>query len=202
MPVRNGVGVTVNRGYPGYAGSAAGPTVYFLDTFTEASPPVDILVHVPDIGPMWQAAGSEFYRVIAGNLIEQQFGVDGFIFVDSGVSDCVIRFTADQFAWGVLFRYTDTNNWYRAALQNTGQIDIQKREAGVDSVVGGLVGLSLTPPCVIKVTLSGNDITMEIEGVPGTTVMVTDSFNATATRHGLRTDQAGHTGDDYSIQSA
>lgn len=181
---------------------ASAVTVYALDTFTEASPPVDILSHTSDVGPAWEAAGAEFYRVIAGGKIEQQFGVLGTIYKNVGVSDCVIRFTLDQFAWGIVARYTDENNFYRIAVQNDNQIDIQKREAGVDTTPVFVGGLSLTFPLTLKVTLNGNVISFEAEGFPGATGSLTDSFNNTATRHGLRTNVEGHTGDNFSIQSA
>lgn len=177
------------------------PTVYLLDTFTEASPPVDILAHTMNVGPGWTAFGSEFFRVIAGNKIEQEFGVLGGIFSDAGVADGVLRFTADQTAWGALVRLSDGDNWFRCALQSTDQIDIQKCEAGVITTPGTTTGLSLTLPAVIKVTCLGEIITMEIEGQTGS-VQVTDAFNKNSTNFGLRTGVEGHTGDNFSVMSA
>jgi hypothetical protein len=92
---------------------------------------------------------------------------------------------------GLLFRQYDADNYWVTDIDfNAGSLRLYKRVAGSATVVDtASVSVSLNTEHEVKVLFSGNDITVYLDGVAKITA--TDSFNASATTHGLRGNQTG-----------
>lgn len=81
---------------------------------------------------------------------------------------------------GVIFRWSDANNFWLATKN-----ELKKVVAGVkqDPASGVASWSAFLPDERLTVTLSGSSITVKRDGV--TIATATDSFNSTATRHGV-----------------
>lgn len=119
-------------------------------------------------------------------------GAQATTVVQSSVSDCTIQFTmAVSGDAGVCFRSTDDNNHF---ITNNGSL-FRKQGGGFTSLgsTGGYANGD-----VLKVVLSGSSITVYRNG--SSVLAVSDSFNSTATKHGLRWNNDSPTRfNDFSI---
>jgi hypothetical protein len=90
---------------------------------------------------------------------------------------------------GVILRASDSQNFLRFSLTSTGWF-FQKTAGGATTTVSrGTAVLPLKTDYSVKVTLQGPTITLMIDGVLVKTV--TESFNQTATRHGIVSSNTG-----------
>lgn len=173
---------------------------YALDTFTESSPPVDILSHTLDSGQTWTAAGSEFFRCIGGGKIEDEFDSGaGAITVNAGVASCVIRLTVDQAISRLVARLTTFDNRFVFAIDNSAQISIDRVVADVPTQIAVQGGLTIVFPAQLVVTLDGDDLQFEVVG--HAIITATDAFNNTVTHHGIGRLGTAGTADNFSIKS-
>ena len=129
--------------------------------------------------------------------------------IDSGLSDCVVQVTVPVLSGlsgnaGVIFRATDDSNYWRFVIGGATDNNwyFQKKVAGSFSLVG--TGAGRATGDVLKVVLGGNTITVFKNGTQMATT--TDSFNSTATKHGLANSSSSSGGtvarfDDFSVRA-
>lgn len=111
--------------------------------------------------------------------------------IDSGVSDCTIEVTMSVAGdAGLCFRATDNDNVFVMNSSN-----LFRRQAGGFTNLGAYG--SLVNGDVLRVTLSGSSIEVFVNGV--SSLSIADSFNLTATSHGLRSNGPGPEFENFSV---
>ncbi len=160
---------------------SAAVNVLVFDDFNRADGPLGNAV----VGGAWSSGAG--VMDIVGNAAHLSTGSLAWGFINTGVADVSIQATqpimggAASFA-GILFRYSDDNNYWRLVNFN-GDTYLQKSVIGVvTTLVGPTSGAANSD--VLKVVLSGNTIKAYRNGVQLGTDQ-SDSFNSTATRHGI-----------------
>ena len=185
----------------GPSGGSA-PAVLFYDSFTDTLG-TSLPSHTPDVdtvGGGW-TNNSESQTISETNTATENATNSASISsVDTGQADVVIEATINQGrasgasgGSGVLFRFTDTNNYWMAVGLSTGTNPwtwtIYKMEGGSGGSVvdaqGTTGGDAIISDVPVKITLSGTDIRFEMPS-EGIDLSTTSSFNETATRHGTR----------------
>lgn len=130
-------------------------------------------------------------------------------YIDRGLADTTIQVTLTKTdatntlnRMGIAFRITDANNFLFAYFLTLSQMRLGKIVAGVGSTIVTVTGLTETSGDALKVVTSGNSIQV----YQNTTLLTTqtDSFNNTATKHGLYFEVGGSNfavcrWDDFSI---
>lgn len=126
--------------------------------------------------------------------------------IDSGIADATVQVTmtavaANSTTGGMVFRYVDNSNYWRYIDLGSadGSVRVTKRVAGVNTDVWDSGPTAAVVPFILKVVLDGDDIEVFLDGVSQTTI--TDSFNNTATKHGLFSSGGTPKMDDFSIVS-
>lgn len=110
--------------------------------------------------------------------------------LDAGVADCTVEVTlvattgASVGNYGLSFRATDINNWWRFnADDNNDNLYLSRMVAGSHTSVQTVNAAGIAPGDVLKVVLSGNDIDCYHNGT--LKASTTDSAFNTVTKHGL-----------------
>ena len=103
---------------------------------------------------------------------------------------------------GICFRYSDNDNLWMAVLRGNGEAVLFKRVAGSFTNLGSYTvpGFGNSADQSLEVVLSGSSVTFNVNGAEA--VAVTDSFNSTATQHGLRFGNTVHSMDDLTVPDA
>lgn len=171
-------------------GGGGGPTTYVEDTFTEASTTL-LHLHTPDTdvqGGGWNklsGAAEVKLNEMLGNAV-------GKYTIDAGVADCVLRYDtrhAGSIASnesGLLMRAPSTSNAFGVLSRaSDGRVRLVRWTGGslteLDSYT--IASFSNTQTYAFEVTLSGNDISVKIDGTER--LSATDSQNNTDTNHGF-----------------
>jgi hypothetical protein len=95
---------------------------------------------------------------------------------------------------GLVFRWTDANNyWVVKTRSGTTQGTLQSVVGGTRN---GITTFALVAGDVVTAVLAGSSITIKVNG--STVATTTDSFNATATKHGLFADTSTGRLDNWS----
>ena len=145
-----------------------------------------------DVGPTWTIGSGSWY--ISGNQAEKaDDGCCQHVYADAGTADVSgqmqIRLSSipDAGRQGFLIRYTDSQNyWIGVVSQWGGSIEIWKLQNGSWTIVNStLVSFSPGDTMNLSFSASGNIIEFTANGV---SVAANDTFNNTATRHGLWTN--------------
>lgn len=173
-------GTKRSAGAVGYVGAKNLPTVVFTDNADRADGP---------IGNGWQTFGSATIG-IAGNVFAKSGGdwAASGAYRDLGHSDGKVTLTANSSYGGILFRYTDPNNWW--ALNDT----------RVYKCVGGVLTITPAGPMTGGQTVILNGPNIGVYGDQGVLLTeLTDSFNQTATKHGLFIWQSLTTLDNFAF---
>jgi Big-like domain-containing protein len=130
----------------------------------------------------WGIDDGKAYLVASGG------GVLNAAVVDAGIADCAIEstiiWTTDSLFWPVAFRCTDASNGFRVVNDNA-TLAIYRVQAGALTSIAFVV-VAISSGDRIGIELSGNNITAKVNGV--TVVTASDSFQATATKHGIGMD--------------
>lgn len=144
---------------------------------------------IPLGGSTWGVLGTQAYNP-AGNS-------QAITVVETGHADCTIEcLLAGVGNTGLCWRVSDNNNNYVFTAVGAGTV--YKRVAGSYTSLGNFVGGAPVAGDVIKIVVSGNTHTIYRNGVQA--IQFTDAFNATATRHGLRSDtDASSRFDDFKV---
>lgn len=169
---------------------ASVPATSVTDTFNRADNASSM--GNADTGQMW-VPNSGTWGISANRAYETGVaGVQATTVVDSGMSDCYVEVTLTTFDdTGLCFRSTDDNNYFL-----TNGSTLFRKQGGVYGGIGGIGGILSGD--VLKVELNGSSIKVYVNG--SLALSVTDTFNQTATKHGLRkngTDVARF--DDFSV---
>ena len=135
---------------------------------------------------------------ITGGAAKAKAAGDYKIVLDFGESDCWLYFkmgNATAASEGLVFRYSDANNYWLLRNNGSAFLVVTKVVAGVPSDVLTTGAAVLTATDGISVLLHGNTIRVFINqaaaGAPPSVFgsklfgTATDSFNATATKHGI-----------------
>lgn len=193
------------RGIPGPFGNSPAPTVSILvyDTFTDTNS-VALTSHTPDKSPApWVAIAGTMD--IQSNKASWASGALNIQTINTGKADCTISCivtTAGGIANdqnGISFRVIDTDNRWVAYLNNQGNtVNLLKFVTGTPTS-GGSAAMTLAnnTAYTVEVVLSGNSIIMNVDGVQK--FSISDAAHATATRHGLYGQIAGHLFDEFQV---
>lgn len=128
--------------------------------------------------------------------------------LESGESDCIIEATIQKTAGnvdgGIMFRYVDdANYWIADFLSLSGTVKIYEKTGGSFTERASISKtFSASTDYVMRVELSGDDITVTIDG--GSSINYSSSVGATRTKHGFWTSGAGGvtiTWDDFKIST-
>lgn len=96
----------------------------------------------------------------------------------SATGDVTIAVDA-SYSSGPLFRATDASNWF-SALYSGGSAYLYRRQSGSDNLLA-----SISSPSTTTLTISGNGSAIKLLANSVQIASVTDSFNLTATLHGI-----------------
>ncbi|HTK03811.1 MAG TPA: sialate O-acetylesterase [Alphaproteobacteria bacterium] len=160
-------------------------TTLFQDTFTGVDG-TRLNVHAPNVGTGWTEQAGTW--TIESNKARADGTGGSYATVNATDADVVITsqvtMESSGAGQGFIARYTDTNNQFRIVWFGNSQIQIIKREAGVNTT------LSSTPLVAVNgqtyafaLTLNGSSISLSIDGVEQ--ISATSSFNQSATIHGI-----------------
>ena len=119
--------------------------------------------------------------------------------IDSALSDgykVSVRVNEDSASW-IVFRYSDGSHFYRFGKASAVEsLQLQKLNSGTTKLASNL-GISGAGD-IYSVEVSNDIITCRVNGV--LKCQVTDSFNNTATIHGIQTDKANTSFSEFMVE--
>lgn len=163
-------------------------TVYSTDSFdrtnsttslgtTDGSGSLDPLTWVQDAGT-WGISANKAYTSTGAN--------PALAHVDATHADITLAITVSVVesgtSAGLIFRYTDTSNYWRCSQTGAGNLALFKVVAGTPTQIGSNVAGGANGD-KISVVLNGTSIAAYRNGV--SQITTTDAHNSTATKHGL-----------------
>ena len=135
---------------------------------------------------VWGINGNQAY-LVSPTSANEYAAIDGGVY--NGTVQATIAAYDGSFTQSLLFRCSDSSNLWTFSLNGTGTLlFLFKCVAGTYVQVGSSVSLTCANGDVWKVVLSGNNISLYQNNV--LIISATDSFNATATKSGLRSQQS------------
>jgi hypothetical protein len=195
---RNAAGVDLGNVTDAAVTNNIGGVTYLLeDTFTDTNGTA-LTSHTMDTGPGWTSLeGSASPVQIQSNKAQSQVtGAAAYQYVaESGDADVLIECTFTLGAAGtagghyaqIIFRSVDVNNFWTLRLFNVASNNLQlvRVQGGVDNVEQqATFSIAADTPYLFSVTCIGDDIDCSVDAT--TLPTETNSFNNTATKHGLR----------------
>jgi hypothetical protein len=175
------------------------------DTFT--GDPIALASHTPDIdivGDGWSITGGTW--TVTGGQLTPPGGTEE-AFIETNETDPTITcdlIPANLTEPGIVFRYTDANNFWELSLnEGNNELRIYKNDGGVRTeeasvATAALVGGTTYPTTL---TVDGNDVTGTVDdGTSVKTVTNTDSFNNTETLHGVKSATNASRYDDFVVK--
>lgn len=146
-------------------------------------------------GHAWTALGGTWGISSNKGYIQDATGVKP-PYLESGVSDCTVKAVLNKSdasnnlnRFGIAFRISDASNFIYAYFITSSQARLFKFEAGVGTQIGSATGLTETNGDSLSAVLSGTSII--IKHNTNTIISVTETFNQTATKHGLYWEAGG-----------
>lgn len=127
--------------------------------------------------------------------------------VDSGISDASVSVTVESYTTGsnqnsVTFRFTGTSAYFWFFTDTSANAIKIYRTNGSSTIIASTTpsaaGVSLTAPYTMKASFNGSTITCYINDVQVLTV--TDTFNQTATKHGIQNWSGNTYFDNFQIE--
>lgn len=169
---------------------AVAAVVRLQDVFTDPNG-TSLNVHTPTVGGPWVESLGDFdIQSNRANVVSLSGGT-AIAQCQCNVADMTITLDvipADTYAFdGVLFRFTDTNNyWFARWMHQVNRLEIYEFNAGVATLraSAALVPGSAGQPYSLTLVASGETVTLTVLGTSCSYASAT--FNKTATRHGLR----------------
>ncbi|HTO03916.1 MAG TPA: hypothetical protein VL069_09455, partial [Opitutus sp.] len=174
-------------------------TFLLVDEFTGTGA---LKLRVPDtmgpVGAAWQVQTGNPSLTGAGAVTANN---TARAVIETGGADVEIvsTFNLGADGTGVIFRSSDKSNYLRFSLTRSIWY-FQRTVAGVTTTVAtGKATYPLKENYTLKVTLSGPTVVFSLNGVVERTI--TESFNQTATKHGLLCSNSGvRTWDSFSVR--
>jgi len=148
-------------------------------------------------GGQWQIANGLVSTNGSGSAVAT--GADSIAVSEAGKADGVITLTMTVHATnagGILFRYQDAQNYWRAQIAGT-SIKIMEVTGGVNNQRATATGFQTTGTLIL--TLTGNSISCAGTLVNGAPASFSSSVGATRTKHGLYYGASGPTMDSISM---
>lgn len=188
--------VTNNRGLSNPVGISYNaihtPVLLVHDSFTDANGTA-LPSHTMDLGSGWtrfKGTGGNQMTIQSNKCQSFTDAATEYAYqAESGVADATIEASmvfggADNFHLNMLiFRYVDASNYWACRIAGDGVITLRKYVAGVETIVDtDSVSISAGVAVATSGVLNGDSIAVTVGGV---TVSTTDSFNNTATKHGI-----------------
>lgn len=152
-----------------------------------------------DTGQSWIATSGGVNLSITNNQLTVS-GSDCGGVVDSGYSDSVaVSATFVTLTGGeqIIFRYAGSASYFYVERSGTGY-QLIKRSGGFSNLHTAASATTPVVGDVIKVVLNGSNISVYQNG--NLLYTVTDTFNQTATMHGLGTGGGNHTFDNFRVE--
>lgn len=176
MGIGIGIGVGINQGYDAGAESKG---VVLYDNFNRAD---NTSLGNATTGQTWTS--STFG--ISNNQAYRSSSTAPIATIQSGISDGYTQFqesalTESLIFQGVLFRYSDIQNFLRIVVQD-GSMILQKREVNVTSTIASS-SITRAVNNIYKVKYQGDQITVYVNGVA--IINTTSALNNSATIVGL-----------------
>ncbi len=151
-----------------------------------------------DAGSAWVEPGGPLFQIVSHQANRPASSVGaGYLETSSANGDVQVTLIGTCTDHGLVGRYTDASNYWYGSGRSTGSY-LQKIQGGSYTSFGPYTG-AVTGD-VMKMTLSGNSVSLYLNGVLLTTQ--NDSFNSTATKHGIATGNAVGTFEDFSFTDA
>lgn len=177
----------------GAGGGAAAPVTLLSDTFTDTNG-VLLANHTMDLGPGWTVLeGTSANMTIDSNQAKCVTSNPGTIVADAGDADVTLYYSgyfASGEAVGGIVRATDADNYWLADVGTGNVILYEKNAGGFTNRAAHGAGVSASVYHEVVITAIGQTITVTVDG----TISIqyaSASFQATATKHGLRFGGAG-----------
>lgn len=171
-------------------GGSGGVTV-FEDTFTEASDGGLLTAHTPAptnvAGGNW--SGSSSYTIATNRVNDASSGVQLVATKETGTANGTVSLEVNRQTnnklFGLVFRYTDENNYWYALLDNqNSKFLLVERVADVHTQRGEVAFTTNTDTWyTITAILSGSSITVQVNGA--NTINYSSTANQSATKHGI-----------------
>jgi len=155
------------------------------DTFTRADSS-STLGTTETGGLTWQSLNSGVYGISSNQAYYPGSPYDSPAYIDAGISNIDMSVTIATYDGGaredgIYFRIVDSNNWWRL-VRSGGSLLLQKHVAGSNTTVYN-ISPTFANGDIYRVVCNGNQIIIYLNGKP--IMQTTDSFNATATKHGF-----------------
>lgn len=152
-----------------------GPLV--SDTFNRADSTTSL--GTADTGQAWTPLATTVWGIIGNTAYETGNAAQALAVVETGVSDCTVSVTMPVMGdTGLCFRASDNDNNF---VTNPTALYREQSDTGY-TLLGSYPQINAGDR--LAVVLSGSTITVKVNGAAVLTV--TDTFNQTATKHGLR----------------
>ncbi|NNF99955.1 MAG: hypothetical protein HKM93_11300, partial [Desulfobacteraceae bacterium] len=154
-------------------------TIIFIDDFSSGSAEQWSVVDDAGVGSTWQVSAGKYRQTSTrvDNYVKSYHTGSFSVYQNGfGLTDCKIIVEADSLetpaglrdSLGVMFRYTDTNNYYRLIVSRMqGFTRLEKRSGGVfETLALNGRGFTYDHPLKIELVLSDSDIFIYLNGIP------------------------------------
>lgn len=177
-------------------------TTLVQDAFTDTNGTL-ATAHTMDTGSGWNASNSAAPTIQSNALQTSGAGSEAFIWTEAGNGRVFISVdvTVQTGIFGIVFRYTDDNNYWRFNINpDTNGVTLVKYESSVPTTVRSFVVETTTNDVVsLQVCINKDLIHCQMTGDASVNFVWTDFFNRSATKHGLLDVAAGHVYDNFQI---
>ena len=173
-------------------GSApAGPSYLVHDTFTDTDG-VDLSAHTPDVDSVGGGWIDDTTAVEIQSNQAAGVGNDASSWIDAGNADVTVEVTRhtpiSNRALRLMGRLTDTSNYIYLNISARGtdasSFRLFRREAGAGTTIAsGTYTVNISSTYNVKLAMSGSSVSAYLDD--GTPLTATETFNQTATKHGL-----------------
>lgn len=152
-----------------------------------------------DAGSDWvQPSGSGSFLISSNQASQGSPAVNvAYLEASSATGEVQVTCNGTLTDHGPVGRLTDSSNYWYGSMR-AGGCYLQKKVAGSYTSFGPYTGASAG--AVAKLVFSGSNVSLYLNGVLLTTQ--SDSFNSTATKHGIGTGNAAGLFDDFSFTDA
>ena len=150
-----------------------------------------------DTGQTWAVLNGGPWGIVSKQAYQPGNVAGSVAVVDATVSDGVVQVSLSTMGTGagLVFRASDASNFWKLYASGSTYV-LAKRVAGADTTVA-TISVAPSSGDLLSVALSGPAITVAINGVQR--AVASDSFNQTATKHGLHASDNVARFDDFSV---